>query len=86
MLDGSGSFAAPGREPLTYFWQQLGGESVVLSSAVISRPTVTAPTQPTIITFTLTVTDTLSLGSEPDLVQIRVVPKHQVYLPLVINF
>ena len=84
-LDGSGSLAVPGHAPLTYFWEQTGGASVVLSSAVISQPTFTAPAQPSLITFTLSVTDTLGLGSVPDLVQIQVVHRYPVYLPLVMK-
>jgi len=84
-LDGSGSFAAPGHWPLTYYWRQIGGTTVVLSSDTISQPTFIAPAQPTVMTFTLRVTDTLGLGSEPDLVQIRVIPKHRIYLPLMLR-
>jgi PKD repeat protein len=82
-LDGSGSFAAPGHWPLTYFWQQLGGTQVVLNSYTISRPTFIAPAAPTNLTFTLVVTDAMALVSEPDQVQIDVMPKRYVYLPLI---
>ena len=77
--------AAPDRQPLTYFWQQTGGESVVLSSAVISRPTFSAPSAPVVLTFTLTVTDSLSLASDPDQVQIDVLPVYQLLLPVIIK-
>jgi hypothetical protein len=58
----------------------------VLNSSVISRPTFIAPPQPTTITFTLSVTDTFGLSSEPDLVRIKVSRNYPVYLPLVINY
>ena len=82
-LDGNGSFAPPGHWPLTYVWQQIGGTQVVLNSYTINRPTFIAPAVPTILTFTLVVTDTLALASEPDQVQIDVMPKHYIYLPLI---
>ena len=82
-LDGSGCFALPGHWPLIYNWQQIGGAPVVLSSDTISRPTFIAPKAPAILTFTLVVTDAMGLVSEPDQVQINVVPKHYLYLPLI---
>ncbi len=81
-LDGSGSFALPGHRPLTYFWQQLGGTPVVLNSYTISRPTFSSPTAPTILTFTLVVTDAMNLASDPAQVQIDVRFKYSIYLPL----
>jgi PKD repeat protein len=82
-LDGSGSFAAPGHWPLTYFWQQLDGMPVVLNSYTISQPVFIAPAAPTTLTFTLVVTDAMDLASEPDQVQINVMAKHYIYLPLI---
>jgi PKD repeat protein len=84
-LDGSGCFAPTAHWPLTYFWRQIGGTPVVLSSAVISQPIFMAPAASAVLTFTLTVTDSLNLASDPDLVQITVIPKHHVYLPLIIR-
>ncbi len=84
-LDGSSCFAPAGHWPLTYFWQQIGGTPVVLNSYTISQPTFTAPGVPAVLTFTLTVTDTFSLASVPDQVQINVILKHYIYLPLTLK-
>ncbi len=72
-LDGSASTDPDGHLPLTYGWQQTGGTSVVLSSATISQPTFTAPSAPTVLTFSLVVTDARGLPSAaPDTVVITV--------------
>ncbi len=70
-LDGSGS-VDPDGHAITYGWQQTSGLPVVLSSAVISRPTFTAPTTATVLMFTLVVTDAYGLSSLPDSVVITV--------------
>jgi len=82
-LDGSGSSDPDGHLPLTYGWTQTGGPSVTFNSA-LSVTTFTAPGDPGILTFTLTVTDALGLPSAPDEVVITVVEYH-VYLPLVLG-
>jgi uncharacterized repeat protein (TIGR01451 family) len=70
-LDGSGSDDPVDHHlPLTYGWTQTGGTPVTLSSATVSQPTFTAPGAAAILTFTLTVTD--SLG-RPDLTPDEVV-------------
>jgi hypothetical protein len=84
-LDGSGSSAASSHGPLPSYWQQIGGASVVLNSNTISRPTFTALPQPTIITFSLTVSDTFGLSSQPDWIQVQIVPTYHIYLPLVLK-
>ncbi len=56
-LDGSGSADPDNHYPLTYGWTQTGGASVVLSNNTISQPTFTAPSTPSILMFTLNVTD-----------------------------
>ena len=61
-LDGSGSSDPDGHTPLTYRWQQTGGPAVSLSNNAISQPTFTAPGTPTVLTFTLTVTDVYGLA------------------------
>ena len=72
-LDGSGSV---GRKPLTYGWKQIGGMVVTLSGASNVTATFAAPliTQTQLLTFTLTVTDTRSLSSAPDVIVITVAP------------
>jgi uncharacterized repeat protein (TIGR01451 family) len=82
-LDGGGSTDADSDE-LTYLWTQTGGTPpVLLSSSVISRPTFTAPGAPTVLTFTLTVTDTGGLA-DADTVVITVT-ECTIYLPLVMR-
>jgi hypothetical protein len=71
-LDGSASADPDGHLPLSYRWTRTGGPAVVLSSNTISRPTFTAPGTPTVLTFSLRVTDSLGLGSTPDQVVITV--------------
>ena len=59
MLDGSGS-SHPDGDLLRYRWNQLSGESVVLSSQNIVNPTFTAPqglTADEVLSFRLLVTD-----------------------------
>jgi PKD repeat protein len=60
-LDGSASFDPDGHYPLTYGWTQTGGTAIILSSAAISRPAFTTPGAPTVLTFTLAVTDAFGL-------------------------
>ena len=61
-LDGSASSDIDGPFPLSYGWQQVGGTAVSFNHA-ISQPTFTAPTAPTVLTFTLVVTDGSNLPS-----------------------
>jgi len=84
-LDGSASYDPDGHLPLTYGWQQIGGPAVTFNP-VLSVTTFTAPATPTVLTFTLTVTDTTGLASAPDLVVITVRPlRYDLYLPLVLR-
>jgi PKD repeat protein len=55
-LDGSGSTDADGHLPLTYYWTQVGGPAVTVTPNV-SVTAFTAPSAPTVLTFTLDVTD-----------------------------
>lgn len=70
-LDGSESFDPDGHEPLVYGWTQIGGP-VVAFTPNVSVTTFTAPGYPTVLTFTLTVTDSLGLVSVPDEVVVQV--------------
>ncbi|MDY7076624.1 MAG: Ig-like domain-containing protein, partial [Chloroflexota bacterium] len=67
-LDGSASSDPEGNTPLSYYWAQTGGVPVVtLSDATAQAPTFTAPGSLTVLTFTLTVTDSLGMpDSTPD--------------------
>jgi len=72
-LDGNGSMDPDGDLPLAYWWTQTGGPSVTLSDPIAVMPTFTAPGDPAVLTFTLTVTDSLGLADPtPDEVVITV--------------
>jgi hypothetical protein len=87
-LDGSNSYDPDNHVPLSYGWQQIGGEAVLLSSAFISRPTFTAPaivTQPQTLTFALVVTNTVGLAGIPAEVTITV-ESFRCLLPVVLRY
>ena len=71
-LDGTLSSDFDNQTPLTYGWLQTGGPTITLSDATANMPTFSASTAPTIITFTLTVTDTANEVSVPDQVIITI--------------
>jgi hypothetical protein len=83
-LDGSGSSDPDGDLPLIYGWTQTGGPAVTLSDPAVVSPTFTAPSDPAVLTFTLTVTDSLGLASTPAEVVVTV-EGHRIYLPLVMR-
>ncbi len=70
-LDGSLSSDVEG-DALRYGWQQTGGLRVTLNRPSLSRTTFTAPATPTILTFSLSVTDEQGLVSRADEVVITV--------------
>jgi len=74
--------------PLTLGWQQTGGMSATLSDAAAATPTSEAAATG-VLTFTLTVTDSLGLTDPtPDEVVVIVSeggPSRWIYLPLVVN-
>jgi hypothetical protein len=81
-LDGSGSFDPDNDLPLTYLWAQTAGPLVTLNDPAAVSPTFTAPGDSAVLTFTLTVTDSLGLAdATPDEVVITV-ERYRVYLPL----
>ena len=81
-LDGSGSYDDNG-DALTYGWAQTGGApTVTLSDPAAQQPTFTAPGAETVLTFTLTVTDTGAL-TDTDEVVVSVVEDYIYYFPLV---
>ncbi len=87
-LDGSGSHDPDG-DDLVYAWAQMGGPEVMFTPN-LSITTLTAPTSTTVLTFTLTVTDTpagtLGLPSVPDTVVITVAEGNfYIYLPLILK-
>jgi hypothetical protein len=71
-LDGSASNDPDGHLPLTYQWTQDGGPAVTLSDSAVISPTFSAPTDPTVLTFTLVVTDSLGLVSTLDEIVVTV--------------
>jgi len=71
-LDGSNSSDPDGHLPLSFGWSQVGGPTVSLSDSNAVMPTFTAPTSRTVLTFTLVVTDSFGLSSDPDMVVITV--------------
>ncbi|MEA3342324.1 MAG: choice-of-anchor Q domain-containing protein [Chloroflexota bacterium] len=80
-LDGSGSFDDNG-DALTYGWAQTGGApTVTLSDPAAQSPTFTAPSTETVLTFTLTVTDTAL--ADTDEVVVTVVENYIYYWPLI---
>jgi LmbE family N-acetylglucosaminyl deacetylase len=69
-LDGSQS-SDQSSHPLGYEWVQTRGPTVALSNPFGAEPTLTMPSHPTLLTFSLMVRDELT-RSEPDFVNIRV--------------
>jgi PKD repeat protein len=73
VLDGSGSHDPDGHYPLAYRWAQSGGPQVALDDPHVVSPTFTAPDTPTVLTFTLAVTDAYGLPDPtPDEVVVAV--------------
>ena len=83
-LDGTGS-SDPEGGTLTYNWQQVDGPSVTLSGEASAQIVFTAPAQPALITFRLTVTDNFGVSSDADEVQVTIgqVDRTKIYLPIV---
>ncbi|MFO7538607.1 MAG: choice-of-anchor Q domain-containing protein, partial [Chloroflexota bacterium] len=71
-LDGSGSSDSDPDQTLTYGWAQTGGPGVTLSDSTAVSPTFTAPAGRTILTFTLTVSNSWGTPSSPAEVGITV--------------
>jgi LmbE family N-acetylglucosaminyl deacetylase len=69
-LDGSAS-SSEGGGPLSYEWVQMKGPRVSLADADTATPSFKAPNHPTLLTFSLVVSDG-ELRSEPAFVTVRV--------------
>jgi hypothetical protein len=84
MLDGSESADADDDLPLHYLWTQTGGPGVTLSDPTAIAPTFVAPSQPTVLTFALRVTDSLGENDPtPDEIVVTVSEPFLVFLPSV---
>ena len=75
---------------LAYAWEQISGPSVSLSNSHVASLTFTAPPSPSILSFTLVVTDSLGLSSQPDAVVVKVLDisidsSSRLYLPMVVS-
>ncbi len=70
-LHGSGSDG--NGDALTYGWVQIGGPNVTLSDPAVAEPTFTAPAYMTVLTFTLTVVDTVGGQSDSDDVAVTII-------------
>ena len=70
-LVGTGS-SSNGGTIVSYLWVQTSGTPVSLSGANTATPTFTAPTAPTSLIFSLTVTDGTGAVSSPATVTITV--------------
>ncbi|MBN2005559.1 MAG: FG-GAP repeat protein [Anaerolineae bacterium] len=83
-LDGSAS-SDPDGNPLTYRWTQTGGPAVDFA-ANLSVTTFTAPGAAAVLTFTLSVTDSLGLPDlTPDEIVVSVQASRAIFLPLVLR-
>ena len=81
-LNGSFSSDPDDDLPLSYLWVQTSGPTVTLNDPTAATPTFAAPSSPAILTFTLTITDSLGLTSVVDQVTITV-QGTRVYLPAI---
>jgi VCBS repeat-containing protein len=84
-LDGRASTDPDGNLPLSFGWTQIGGTAVSFFNRALSVTTFTAPATPQVLTFTLTVTDSLGLASTtPDTV-VLTVRNYYIYLPVIMR-
>lgn len=72
-LDGAGSY---GSNQMTYAWSQTAGTAVVLSDVTSITPTFVAPASVTgeTLTFQLIVTNSSEMSSDPDTVNVTILP------------
>jgi len=81
-LDGSLSSDPDNNLPLSYFWEQIEGETVELNDPTIPYPAFIAPDNPGKLSFSLVVTDDIGLESDPDIVEITV-KDYKIFIPIV---
>jgi Flp pilus assembly protein TadG len=72
ILDGSQSYDPDGNYPLSYHWTQTAGPTVSLLNPETVTPSFVAPSDPTLISFSLVVTDSFGMSSAADSVNITV--------------
>ena len=75
-LNGSGTDAD--NDPLTYAWTQTGGPAVTLSSTTAAKPTFTAPSSASTLTFSLVVRDGLANSAAATTTVTTTTPVNQV--------
>lgn len=88
-LNGTGSSDSDS-DALTFSWQQTGGPIIALSNAMSAQPSFVAPSEPTVLSFSLIVTDSKGMASVADTVQVAVTATpttttYQLFVPLVAN-
>lgn len=85
-LNGNASSDPGNFLPLMFYWQQTGGPAVTLTGASSVTATFTAPlsNQTQVLTFTLTVTNSQQLTSQPDVIVVTVQP-YRILLPTVLR-
>ena len=84
-LDATGSTDPDGDTSLMYAWIQLGGPGVTLNDATAAAPAFTAPGAPAVLTFTLSVTDSVGLPSLASDDVVITVAGYRIYLPLALR-
>ena len=84
LLDGRNRTDIDGHLPLTFWWWQTGGDTVHIIGADEPLAAFQAPSHWSVLTFTLTVTDALGLGSRPGATVVSVgADDFPVWFPLV---
>lgn len=71
-LNGTGSTDDDGHLPLSYAWSQISGEAVALEDPTSANPSFDAPAIPSVLTFSLVVSDATGLPSSADTLVITV--------------
>ena len=77
----AGASSDPDGDPLSYFWQQTGGEPVILTSSSEANTNFTAPADESDLSFTITVTDSSGqVSTDSTIVYVRNMPEVELVL------